>query len=85
LSDKDAVNAIFVADTVDMRLHDMMKAVVHKADGTQDLLAEAVEQKGTFESDDTALNKTICRCFDQCHIAALIGPLDQDFSGDEQE
>lgn len=45
--------------TVDSYLRTLMLQAASEDDGVQELLMDAVEQKGTFESDDKALNNTI--------------------------
>lgn len=74
---------ISLADTVDSRLHDIMKATAARDDNIKTQLQDAVEMKGAFEADDTALNKTICTCFKPTALAALIGNLDE--TSDEEE
>lgn len=74
---------ISLADTVDSRLHDIMKVTAARDDNIKTQLQDAVEMKGAFEADDTALNKTICTCFKPTALAALIGNLDE--TSDEEE
>lgn len=74
---------LLCADTVDSCLHDMMKATAARDDNIKTQLQDAVEMKGAFEADETALNKTICTCFKPAALAAMIGDLHD--SSDEED
>jgi hypothetical protein len=52
-------SALNFADTVDKYLRDLMVDVANEDDGIQEKLMDAAEQKGTFESDEKAINKMI--------------------------
>lgn len=65
----------------------MMKATAARDDNVKTQLQDAVEMKGAFEADETALNKTICTCFKPSALATMIGDLDDssDEEGSEEE
>jgi hypothetical protein len=62
-----------------------MKESAAADDGKEEALVEAVEQKGDFESDESALNEQVVRIYSEDVVAKLLGPIDFAFSASEGE
>ena len=73
------------ADTLESRLRGMMKEAHEAGDGRESQLESAVLGKGSFTSDESALNETVTRLYDEAAIATLIGNDAFEESSDEED
>lgn len=72
---------------MDSYLRDLMLQAASEDGNVQEMLMDAVEQKGTFESDDKALNNTIGKvsfsfshyvsAWDTCNVPSTVPGLRQ--------
>ena len=63
----------------------MMKEAHDAGDGRQSQHESAVLGKGSFTSDESALNETVTRLYDEAAIALLIGNDAFEESSDEED